>query len=185
MGLAQRAEAPQTPPGCMVARCERLAPTLCYPPLSIYLTPVELHSVRKKMGGSYATCHILWHSASREKRGQHLETRRSCEGTRKEVNFKALTVSNILTRINFFFSSPNLQKQPVKITQKWSCSVFCPLNPPPSHKALCTWIHTKAGLHSGFINQINEYEPWTLSVLLPPDPSAHTKARGSQMKQTV
>lgn len=54
------------------------------------------HPVTHSERGSYATCHILWHSTSLEKDPWLLlETRRPCQGNRKEMGLKGQAVSSI------------------------------------------------------------------------------------------
>lgn len=68
--------------------------------LTLYITPFQYlpysHPVAHSERGSYATCHILWHSTSLEKDPWLLlETRRPCQGIRKEIGLKGLTINRI------------------------------------------------------------------------------------------
>lgn len=55
------------------------------------------HLLAHRERGSYATCHILWHSTSLEKDPWLLlETRRPCQGNGKEMGLRGRTISSIL-----------------------------------------------------------------------------------------
>lgn len=66
------------------------------------------HPVSYTERRSYATCHILWHSTSLETDPWLLETRRPCQGNRKEIALKGVPVRSVWHLHSHQLSAPEI-----------------------------------------------------------------------------